>query len=200
MGSYNVTCCLTKTPILEGTPAVLMVFQAGDTAQFDLLGNWDSFLNDVLPHLKSIHFGKYADCGKLDTTGKIDVNPYNQDQLFGFFMTRAAWDFCSSLKSQIAEDYISQKLHMLNTERKFYDLIKERPEPDSLLKASLQIEKFQPHSLTIAKAYAFGISNLINIFEPGMYNMYAGQSWDTKMLNQWQELRQKHLNNLPKRS
>ena len=179
-----------------------MVFKAGKEAEFDLLGNWDCFLDDALLHLKSIHFGKYADCGRLTTTKKIDVNPYNQDELFGFFMTQQAWDFCSKLDIKWAKEYVARNLHMVELQRKLSSLAKEssvdlpKHQPDTKEQACLQTEKFLPHIHTLSQAYAFGISNLINIFEPGMYNMYASQSWDSKLQNQWQELRQRHIDSL----
>ena len=215
MGSWNVTCILTKTPILEGEECVLLRFHNPKGKEGVWLGDLDGFLDDYVPLLDLVHFGKYADYGRI-TGVKTDVCPLTQDKYYGFLVLKSAWDFCSKLDYDWVDEYVDQKLKMLKAHRQLSQLDKD---PDGTVsvkttfmgnpvKGALKLtpntldewtaelvnfEKFEKELRVIGRLHAFARANLFNLFDISSLNMYAGQDWDMDEQKQWMKLRTKRI-------
>lgn len=215
MGSWNVTCILTKTPILEDEECVLLRFLNPKGKEDVWLGDLDGFLDDYVPLLDLVHFGKYADYGRISGI-KTDVCPLTQDKYYGFFVLKSAWDFCSKLDYDWVDQYIDQKLQMLKAHRQLAQLAKNsnnsvsvetkfvgQPVEGKLKLTSdtleqwtaelINFEKFEKELRVIGRLHAFARANLFNPFDISTLNMYAGQDWDMDEQKQWMKLRTKRI-------
>lgn len=99
MGSFNVTCCVTKTPIVGGDKCVVVRFDAKDPYEFmcsELMFQRIRFNNFKL------ELGKYYDYGQLE--GSDTEFQDNSDDLireepvdYTFFISLDAWKFGENL-------------------------------------------------------------------------------------------------------
>ena len=194
MGSWNVTCCLTKTPISPGERCVLLRFvnNAESTEDLQFL-DLEGFLENVIPHLISVHHGTYTDYGRISSL-KTDVCPLTQDKYYGFFLSLAAWEFCSKLPYAWVDKHIDQKIKVAKAEIEF-ELVDhkhgavELPIDKSIQRWFKQFIKFEAEARIIGRIVAFGQANLFNVFDLSNINMYAGQKWDKAAQQQWMDLR-----------
>jgi len=165
MGSFNVTCCVSKTPIVFGEKCHLIIFSGID--QWDLiysdsLGNWN-----ISSEKTTIIHGIYDDYGRLKGCNhEFFNNSEPKDRNFGFYISDDAWKLGEQLiKKRDYERVVSQ----------FRDSIKV----NALLKnreKRFTEKEIDDREVVIVLSMFCNLNNF-NIFDISFQNTYAGQSY-----------------------
>jgi hypothetical protein len=200
MGSFNVTCCVTKTPITIGEKCVLILVNKTEN-DLDTLtcGEMHNFI--IESGIKGVYHGKYDDYGRLD----VDHPDCNNDEKYrGYFISSDAWELAVELfknpnyKGQLKwiEDRFQlkkqiAKLMEAKKQIESSDLAKEVDVMVSAVEAitggAVGIDEDSAKRLIVLKSFCY--TNNFNMFDPSFENWYGSQSLNVREKKQWNKLR-----------
>lgn len=176
MGSFNVTCCVTKTPITPGEECVLITFNR-DVEMFSFLDSQSSLFGDV----DEFYFGQYDDYGNIRGCEhkriQNDELKLSVDSVRGFFFSKEAWEFGKSLLND--EEY-NRYNEYIEKHLSFLSIIHEKR------------DKFEENLESLKIAFSlrtFCLLNNFNMFDVSFENIYGGQSYNIKEKEQFNTLR-----------
>lgn len=199
MGTFNVTCCVTKTPILKGEKCVLVVLNNPNKSLLQGAKCFDLVFQDSI---KDIFFGKNNDYGRMNSC-PYSVNDERENEFVGFFISRMAWDFGKTLKYDLLGVSNNTKLaETLTSLEKTAAILKM---PDSEKERSLKLAEkykcwmtYKSETRSLFALESFCSLNNFNMFDVSFNNFYAGQVVSIKEMKQWNKLRHDRIKKLKK--
>lgn len=196
MGCFNITCAITRTPIIDKDECVILLFkpEAADRLRMDSMMGLHCELDD---NFVAAYYGKYRGYGDVDSCPVDNLTDTNQ--YFVVPISRQAWDFGIKLSKSkeweksvnVVQDRINlnfslQKLQELN--KKLAPNTPTANEIDKTVDSLYKVnwigfgEEFKIlHCLNI-----FMYQNKINLFD---VDPYGGQAMNYKEMKTWENLR-----------
>ena len=182
MGSFNVTCCVTKTPIDCGEVCHLIVFKG--LGQKDLIYSETLGMMNIERHLEDVIHGEYSDYGELRTKKgqkkyefHDNSDPSNSKQ-FAFYISDEAWKFGKSLITD--KDYED----MIEHHKSSYYVIGDK--------------KFDEEKQILICLRLFCSLNNFNMFDVSFQNTYGGQDFEIEEKDRFNKLRMERTDKLRK--
>lgn len=184
MGSFDVTCCVTKTPIISGERCHLVILNGGYHV-IQLL--WDNSIR-IEFDLWKVFSGKYADYGRIENVDFEFSNnsEKNKPKNFGFYISDDAWKLGTKLQTHKLFKYHVKRLDDQLTV-KMIRLTDDSGSPKNL-----------DHIKIVSVLNLFCKLNNFNMFDPSFVNTYAGQSFCVDEKEMFNKLRTQRVNKLKK--
>jgi len=209
MGCFNVTCCVTKTPIVAHEKCWAILFKEGvDASEF--FGAPGS-LRDVLSHLERVVAGHYNEYGGLD---KLKLNLIGDKE--AYFVSDEAWQF-GVARAKIPSSHADYLVRigkggplegMLKLMESVAETIKTQENFDPILKKEVEawqteqkanvFNRFEPEIHTIIALYEFCARNHFNMFDVSDQNRCAGQGLYSGDYRAWMAVRNLRMEKLDK--
>jgi hypothetical protein len=199
MGTFNLTCTVTKTPIIDGDKCVIFLFKPTAAKQFmDRCGGltW-AFEKDFV----CVYKGKYNGYGRVDSCPV--ENLYDTNQYLPFAISKEAWEFGIELsKSQEYKDTVDHIQNLIDINVQFKKLDSMSITGDALvssLKAAAEtfcnenIFAFGAEYKILSCLDRFCRANHFNMFEQ---DIYCSQSINYDDMKQWEKLRNVRIKHL----
>ena len=199
MGTFNLTCCVTKTPIVEGDSCVILLFKPRASDNFmDRDGGLKyAFEDDFV----DVYKGTYKGYGKVDSC-PID-NLVDSNHYLIFAISQEAWEFGIKL-SKLSEfkamvDYIQNTIDINIKFKKLDEMNVKGDELMDALKTAADvfcndnILAFGEEYKVLACLDRFCRANHFNMFEQ---DIYCGQSMNFDDMKKWAELRNVRIKHL----
>jgi len=205
MGSFNVTCCITKTPILVKEECILLVLnKPKDNDNIFTCGEMSTFI--IESYIKDVYKGKYDDYGRL--LGNVHPDVTDNDEFVGLFISNVAWEYGKKLidnpsyKGRIK--YISDR-HLLRENIKSLQKSLIKLNEDDSEKAQISsiadgvkgiVGESRLHiedTKVLVCLDSFCKMNNMNMFDPSFENWYGTQSLNIKEKEEWNVLRTKRI-------
>lgn len=208
MGCFNVTCCVTKTPIVAHEKCWAILFKNGleDSDFFGVPGTF----GHILPQLQRVVAGQYDEYGGLDT-----LKLHYQDKRV-YFVSDEAWQF-GVAQAKVSSSYADYLVRvgkggalegLTKLMEALAETIKTQKDPDSTLKKEVEawqaeqkaniFNRFEPEIRIIIALYEFCARNHFNMFDVSDQNHYAGQGLYFDDHRAWATLRNSRMEKLDK--
>lgn len=209
MGCFNVTCCVTKTPIVAHEKCWAILFKDGaeDSEFFGAPGS----LGDVFPHLERVVTGHYNEYGGLD---RMKLNLIEDKN--AYFVSDEAWQF-GVQQAKASNPYADHLVRMgkggplegmTKLMETLAEAIKTRKDSDPALKKEVEawqaeqktnvFNRFEPEIRIIIALYEFCARNHFNMFDVSDQNRYAGQGLHSSDYRAWMAVRNLRMEKLDK--
>jgi hypothetical protein len=201
MGSYNVTCIVSKTPIFEGEDCRLIVFNNSKEFQAHMNG-WDSRMSFLWRHFLGSFKGKYNDYGRIDTPKAYEVDM--EDGGAAFFISEDAWqEMLKMAESKDHKQSANHQVYIAELMVKMHEMTKkagvEDDESDEQLKEAKIVVANKETVKVICMIDMFASLNNFNAFDSHPNNFYGGQCMHYAAKDVFQELRQKRIDSRRKK-
>jgi len=199
MGTFNLTCCVTKTPIIEGDWCVILLFKV--KAKNDLSDEGDGLRFAFESHFFEIYKGNYEGYGRV--SGCPINNLCVSDKYLIYAISNEAWEHGIVISK--SDKFKNQSVSIDNTiaaNLQFRDAMHfEMSNPSIEKLKELADILYRPNWATFGKEYkimsalhSFCNSNHFNMFIEN--NRYGGQSINSKEMREWNKLRNIRIKNL----
>lgn len=187
MGSFNIPCIVTKTPITPGDECVVVSFDNKNNAFQELIQDGEGFSFLIENYLLSVEFGKYDDYGNIEGA-EHSVNPHNK-QIISYAISKEAWDFIE--RTYLNDEFNSKHKALF----KFLDLVAEREKTlgAGYFKNLTNIKENKQNLNILLGIKDFCYKNCFNPFSLDFENFYCGQQDFKNQKKQWNKLREKRI-------
>ena len=214
MGTFNVTCCVTKTPIIYDENCILVVFKRTNDDEYDYLSaETSSFL--IESHIHSIYMGKYDGYGRLEGLEHPQIE--DEGEYRGFFFSDHAWNLGIQLvnEPEFARQmkYISKRFGLKNKIDKLKNTMMSCNDKLSGADEILSIAEGFSNAIGLGSSTttaseetikiltclkSFCLMNNLNMLDPSFENWYGGQSLNVEQKKRWNALRDERISILKK--
>lgn len=200
MGSYNIPCIVTQTPLSVGDKCVFITFREKDGEFQSRVECGDGIPCALSEHFVAVHFGKYDDYGRMDNPKAHELDAlgsYDEDgvTMITYAVSLEAWEFVSK-KYKDRPSSIVAKSEPLVALADMSKRVEDDYDPEwaeMVEKARKNMKNAETFRILEGIHY-FGQANNFNPFGFAFSNFYAGQQWNFTAKREWMELRQDRIN------
>ena len=190
MGSFNVTCCVSKTPITVGEKCHLVVFSG--IKLMDLVYSESMIFSVASSNDTRVVHGEYDDYGRIkDNKLEFFNNSEPEDSSFGFYISDDAWELGKSLTGEDEYSRVSkhfrEKVRVNHLLDKLDGKTSDQPSGESIDDREV-----------LVVLMTFCNLNNFNMFDPSFQNTYGSQSYSISDKEKFNKLRERRVKMLKK--
>ena len=193
MGCFNVYCAVTRAPIRVNNKCVMITLDKSHN-HYHYVDSFDP-LYWIGEFLLDISVGKYNDYGNIDGEKYKDISAYHhifiKNNIWNYFKKREKE--CISANRIISSAKLADEMQKLATKNSILN-----DYPTQFCSNYKTILKFEKEIALIQEIYYFCYVNGYNIFSTHFTSYCAPQMPYTKTLLEWNQLRLKEIEKLPK--